>query len=1075
LVFFVNNSSIRKERQNLNSNVMIKLSIDRPSLLVVVFSALTILGLFSYTQLSYELIPKFSAPVLIISTLYPGAAPAEVENSVTRKVEDVISSLEKITDINSTSLESYSLVVIQFDDDVKIDLTLQEAKRKLDQIQNTLPDDAEIPVISKFSTDDLPIMNIGASATLQGTKFFDLMDNQVKPLLSQVEGVAQINLIGGEEREIRVNVDKNKLEQYNLSILQIQQVIQSANLDFPTGKVKNEDEQILIRLAGKIKDVDELRHLTVTTNAQGAPIQLQEIAQINDTKKETTTLNRVDGLNAIGLNVLKQTDANAVAVSEGVREALKKLEAQFKAEGLTFDIATDSSDFTLDAVEAVQHDLGLAILLVAAVMLLFLHSLRNAMIVLIAIPVCLVTTLIGMYALDFTFNLMTLLGMSLVIGILVDDSIVVLENIYRHLEMGKTSRQAALDGSREIFIAALAITLVIVVVFLPLSVLTGIVGNIMRQFAIVVSLATLLSLLVSYTITPALAARFSKLENLNNKTLAGIIFGGFERGLQNLTNVYVSMLRGTLRWYGILFIFVVAVGLFTASMMLVVKGYIGSEFITASDQGEFIIQLELPKDAILEETNFATQKVEDYLFEQPEVTGVFTSIGTQTGSFGGQSSSNLAQMQVKLVSKDERATSTPVYAFQAKNQLEQILPGVKVTAAEVGFVGGGANDDPIQVIVSSSELEKAKAYGDQILEKLKSIKGTLQPESSLEEGNPELNVQIDRLHMAELGLTMAAVGATLQTAFSGNTDAKFKDGNNEYDINIVLDDFDRKKATDISNLTVVNNRGQLVKIEQFATITPTVGASRLERAERLPAVKISSKVLGVPSGTVGAELQQWVVDNPPPPGVNIKYDGDLRNQAEGFTSLGLALLAGIVFMYLIMVALFDSYFYPFIVLLSLPLSIIGAFLALALAPGTLSIFTILGIIMLMGLVAKNAILLVDFANQAKTHGLNTTEALLEAGKERLRPILMTTVALVIGMIPIAIAEGAAAEWKNGLGWVLIGGLISSMFLTLFVIPAGYQFVDNAFALLYRIFGIKTAAAEQKKGDNAEEKLELERV
>lgn len=1054
---------------------MIKLSIDRPSLLVVVFSALTLLGLYSYTQLSYELIPKFSAPVLTISTLYPGAAPAEVENSVTRKIEDAVSSLERITDINSTSLESYSLVLIQFEDGINVDLTLQDAKRKLDQIQNNLPDDAKVPVISKFSTDDFPIMNIGASATMESTKFYDLMDDQVKAALAQVEGVAQINLIGGEEREIRVSVDKNKLEQYGLSILQIQQAIQAANLDFPTGKVKSDESQTIIRLAGKLKSVEELRNLSIATNKQGASIKLYEIAQVTDTKKETTTMNRVNGKTAIGMNVLKQTDANAVAVSEKVKVELKRLEKQYAAEGLKFDISSDSSDFTLEAVDAVVHDLGLAILLVALVMLLFLHSLRNAMIVLIAIPVSLITTLFGMYLLDFTLNLMTLLAMSLVIGILVDDSIVVLENIYRHLEMGKKSRQAALDGSREIFLAALAITLVIVVAFLPLAVLTGIVGNIMRQFSVVVVISTLLSLFVSYTITPALAARFSRLEHLNNKTLAGIIFSSFERGLQRLTNFYSGILRWTLRWYGIATAFIVALVMLVASVSLMINGYIGTEFFTSSDQGEFIIQLELPKDATVEETNYATQKVEKYLFDQPEVTGIFTTVGTQSGVMGNQNSSNLAQLQVKLVGKDKRDVTTPIYAFQAKNKLEQMLPGVKVTSAEVGFVGGGANDDPIQVIVSSADLNQANEYADKLLAKVKTIKGTLQPETSLEEGNPELNVHIDRQRLAELGLTTATVGATLQTAFNGNTDAQYTDGNNEYNINVVLDEFDRRNAKDIANLTIVNNDGKLIKVSQFATIQPTTGPSRLERADRLPAVKVNSKVLGVPSGTIGAEIQQWVAQNPPPPGVNIKYEGDLKNQAEGFGDMLVALLAGIIFMYLIMVALFDSYIYPFIVLLSLPLSIIGAFLALALAPATLSIFTMLGIIMLMGLVAKNAILLVDFANQAKRDGLNTTEALLQAGQERLRPILMTTMALAIGMIPIAVAKGAASEWKNGLGWVLIGGLTSSMFLTLLVIPAGYQFVDNVGALLSRLFrrNRKKRNDDDQSGEEATPELEVE--
>jgi len=1050
---------------------MIKLSIDRPSLLVVVFSALTILGLYSYTQLSYELIPEFSAPVLTISTPYPGASPAEVENSVTRKIEDAISGLEKITDINSTSLESNSVVIAQFEDNVDIDLTLQDAQRKLDQIQNTLPDDAEQPTISKFSSTDFPIMSIGATSTLPGTEFFDLMDDQITPALSQLEGVAQINLIGGQQREIRVSIKKDKLEQYGLSILQITQAIQQANLNFPTGKVKDEGDQTLIRLAGKFQSVEELRDLAVATNRAGAPIKLQEIAEVSDTEKETTTINRVDGTPSIGLQILKQADANAVAVSDRVREELKQLEEQYQAESLTFKIAADSSEFTLEAVDAVTHDLILAILLVAAVMLLFLHSFRNAMIVLISIPVSLVTTFIGMYLLDFTFNLMTLLAMSLVIGILVDDSIVVLENIYRHLEMGKKGRKAAMEGSREIFLAALSITLVLVVVFLPLSFLTGIVGNIMRQFAIVVVISTLLSLLVSYTITPALAARFSKLQHFKKRSFADVVFGGFERWLKRLTNSYVSGLRWSLRNKAIVLITTIA--LFVSSFYLIIGGYIGSEFITSSDQGEFIVQLELAKDATIEETNSITRKVEEYLFEQPEVTGVFATVGTNSGQFGGQNSSYLAEMQVKLVDKEERGVSTPIYAWNTKNDLEDMLPGVEVSSAEVGFVGGGANEEPIQVYISSTELDRAMDYAEELLAKVKTIKGTLEPELSVEDGSPEISVNVDRLRMSELGLDMASVGATLQTAFSGNTDAKFKDGSNEYDINVVLDQFDRRNREDVSGLTLMNNRGQLVKMSQFSDIEPTVGPSRLERADRNPAVKLTSKVLGVPSGNIGAEMQTWIAQNPPPAGVNIKYDGDLRNQEEGFGSLGVALVAGIVFMYLIMIALFDSYLYPAVVLLSLFTAPMGAFLALALAPSTLSIFTILGIIMLMGLVAKNAILLVDFANQAKGEGHDTPNSLLQAGKERLRPILMTTLSLVIGMLPIALAEGAASEWKNGLGWVLIGGLTGSMFLTLFVVPVGYQLVDDMTDFFRRLFGGGKRKDDDQILDQEEEEVKEE--
>ncbi|MBL7793865.1 MAG: efflux RND transporter permease subunit [Saprospiraceae bacterium] len=1030
---------------------MIKLSIDRPSILVVIFTILMVLGFFSFQQLSYELIPKFSAPLITVATVYPGASPAEVENSVTRKLEDALSSLENIRDIYATSLESYSVILVNFEDGVNVDLLLQDAQRKLNQIQNDLPDDAQTPLISKFSSDEIPIMNIGAVSTLPPTKFYDLMKDRVKPGLSKIKGVGQINLIGGEEREIRVNIRKDKLEQLNISLFQVQQAIQQANLDFPTGKLKDNNSQVLIRLAGKFTSLDDLRNVVVSANQFGAPVHLHEVAEIVDAEKEITDINRVDGISSIGMYVLKQSDANAVDVTETVKKELTKLEAQYKAEGLQFSIANNTSDFTIEAVDAVQKDIFLAIVLVAAVMLLFLHSLRNAGIVLISIPVSLVTTFVGMYVFGFTFNLMTLLAMSLVIGILVDDSIVVLENIYRHLEMGKPSRKAALDGSKEIFLAALSITLVIVVVFFPLALTSGIVGNIMRQFSLVVVMSTLLSLLISYTITPALAARFSRKEHFDDSSFSGVIFGSFERGLSKLTEGYVGILRWSLNHKAI--VLIVTGALFLSSFTLVTKGFIGSEFITNGDRGEFIIQVELPKDATIQQTNQVTQQIEAFLFDQKEVTGLFTSVGAKSGFASAQRSPYIAEINVKLVPKEQRSVSTALYSLQTKNALTGMLPGVEVTSSEVAFFGG-ANDAPIQIIMSSADIEDAKAYADKMLTKLKQIKGTLEPEWSLEEGNPEVRVQVDRERLSELGLTMAMVGGTLQTAFSGNTDAKYKDGNNEYDINIVLDEFDRRDAEDIAELTVMNPRGQLIKLSQIAEIKPTTGPARLERTDRIPSVKVQSKVLGVPSGTIGEAITAWVAANPPPAGVSVKYDGDLRNQAESFSSLGLAFLASILFVYLIMVALYDSYIYPLVVMFSLPVALVGALLALALAMQTLNIFTILGIIMLIGLVAKNAILLVDFAILSKEEGHDTYSALIEAGRARLRPILMTTLALVIGMIPIAIAKGAGSEWKNGLAWVLIGGLTSSMFLTLVVVPVVYIFADKVKEFFARLFGKK---------------------
>ncbi|MBV6426374.1 MAG: Multidrug resistance protein MdtC [Haliscomenobacter sp.] len=1017
-----------------------EIAIKRPSLIIVFFTVLTVLGLISYSRLSYELIPKFDAPLVFISTVYPGASPGEVENNVSKKVEDAISSLENITSIRSTSFEGVSTVIVEFKQGTDINISLQDAQRKLSAAESTLPEDAEPPVLSKFSSGEFPIMNVGATGDLPPTELYDLLNQRVKPALSRVDGVGQISLVGGQEREIKVLINRERLESHGLSLLQLVQAVQQANLEFPTGKIKSENSQILVRLSGKLINLDDLRQLVIANSPlTGSPVRLIDVAELRDEPKEAADINRLNGRASIGIIVQKQTDANAVAVSEGIQAEMANLEAQYKDENLKFRVATNTSDFTLDAVDAVVHDIGLAVILVALVMLVFLHSLRNSIIVMVAIPASLVATFIGMYIFGFTLNLMTLLAMSLVIGILVDDSIVVLENIYRHLEMGKGRRQAALDGRREIGFTALSITLVDVVVFVPLALSGGIVGNIMGQFAWVVVFSTLMSLLVSFTVTPMLASRFSKLSNLSSRNWVGGFFIWFEKSLDYMTELYAQFLRWALNRKAL--ILIVTAALFFTSFGLVAGGFIGTAFFGQSDQGEFIMKLELPKDANLKETNLAAQKAEQLLMGKKEVINVFSSIGRSTGLLS-QSTPYLAEINVKMVPKEERADRADVYAQRMRDELERGLPGVKVSTSQVSFFGG-ADEAPIQIILSSTELEDAMAYAKVVEAEVKKIPGTVAVELSVEEGNPELKVDIDRDRMAELGLNLQIVGATMQTAFSGNTNAKYRDGAYEYDINILLDDFDRSKLEDVANLGFTNLRGETIRLEQFANITQTTGPSMLERKDRVSSVTVRSQAIGRPTGTIGEEIKAAVAKNPPPKGVTLAYDGELKFQAEGFGALGIAFGAAILFVYLIMVALYDNWVYPFVVLFSIPVAIVGALFAMALAMQILDIFSIVGIIMLVGLVGKNAILLVDFANQLKEEGRSTFDALIEAGQIRLRPILMTTIAMVFGMLPIALATGAGAEWKNGLAWALVGGLTSSMLLTLIVVPVVYYLVDLA--------------------------------
>lgn len=1019
-----------------------EISIKRPSLILVLFITLTFLGLFSYSKLSYELLPKFSSPVVTITAIYPGASPNEVENTVTKELENAVSSMENVDKITSVSYEGLSVVTVQLFTQANVDLALQDAQRKVNAMLSTLPEDVKTPSLGKFSIDDMPIMRLGVTASMSGTELYDLVSQRVQPNLAKIPGVAQVSLIGGEEREIRINVNNDKLRAYNLSILQLQEMVRSSNLDFPTGKIKTQDEQVLIRLSGKYTNLEEIRNLVIAYQKNGSPVKLSDVAEVQDAIKDISRINRIDVQNSIGIAIQKQSDANAVSVSELVRKELSKIEKNYAREEIAFAIAQDSSDYTLKAADAVIHDLILAVILVAAIMLLFLHSLRNSLIVMVAIPLSLIATFIGINLFGFTLNLMTLLGLSLVVGILVDDAIVVIENIYRHMEMGKNRIQAAYDGVKEIGFTVTSITLVIVVVFLPIALTSGLISNIMRQFSIVVVIATLLSLLVSFTIVPFLSSRFGKVEHIKGDNFFGRIILGFERGLDSFT----QWIQGILKWslQHKLVTLGVVLALFVGSFALVGAGFIGGEFIAQGDRGEFILEVELPKKSSIEQNNLVTRQIEEYIMHKPEVTSVFTTVGQSSdGGFGAGSLSTAykSEVNVKLVPLEERSTSADIYGVNLRNEIMSKFAGVKIKASPVSILGT-ANQAPIQVIVTGPAFDTVMSVAENIMAKVKEVEGTQEVKLSVESGNPEIVVKTDRQKMAELGLDLQTVGGTMQLAFNGNDDAKFRQGEFEYDINLRFDDFDRQNIDDIKALTFINKFGEQVRLDQFAEISEGAGPSRLERYNRITSIKVNSQLLGRPSGTVTAEIQGIIDNMNLPTGVEIKFGGDQENQAQSFGQLLMAFLASIILVYLIMVALYDSFIYPFVVLFSIPLAMIGALLALALSAQTLNIFTILGIIMLIGLVAKNAILVVDFTNHLKQKGMETTQALMEATKERLRPILMTTIAMVVGMLPIALANGAGAAWKNGLAWAIIGGLTSSMFLTLIVVPVVYKIVDS---------------------------------
>jgi len=1015
-----------------------ELSVERPSLIIVLFTIVTIFGLYGYGTLTYELLPDISSPVVTVSTIYPGAGPAEVENSVTRPIEDALSTIENLESTQAVSQEGFSSVIATLKYGTDTDQALQNAQRKIDAIVGQLPVDVQDPSLGKFSLSEMPIMSLGATSAMESVAFTNLFTNNIQAEFSRIQGVAQVRIIGGDDREISVNVDGDKLKYYNISLLQVSQAISSSNLDFPTGSIQDKEQDVLVRLSGKLKGLNELRNLVLQTTQDGSLVYLKDVAEVYDTKKETTTISRINGQNSLGIQITKQSDGNTVSVAQEVRDKVADLEEKYKDINLQFKISQDSSVFTLDAANAVIHDLVIAIILVAFIMLMFLHDFRNALIVMIAIPVSVVATFAVMSLAGFTLNLMTLLALSLVIGIRVDDSIVVLENIHARMEKGINAREAAKDTWRQIGLSVTSITLVLIVVFLPIGLVSGIVADLMRQFSLVVVAATIISLLVSFTLTPYLASRFTKLTHLSKDKWHQRPLIWFESIIKAIENGFTSLLTLALKWKVTTMIIIFSmVGL---SFTLMTGGYIGSEFAADGDNGEFIIKMELPKETPIEQTNFISQQVEEILLNDNNVSSVFASIGSGSGSIGN-STAYIAEINAKLVPAEERTFTSEEYARDMKYKLNKSIPGVQFTASAVGMIGGGTAA-PIVIELTGNNLDQLLDFSTLVIQEVELIAGTSQVKASVEGGNPEVSVDIDRDRMASLGLTLDIVGATMQNALTGNTDSKFKDGDYEYDLRVQIDAFDRESKNDLSELNFLNSRGKLIKLSQFASITNSYGPSRLERKNKSTSLTVESQLIGRDVGSVGAEITAALDNIQKPEGIQISMGGDIESQTEAFASLGVALIASILLVYLIMVALYDNWVYPFVVMFSIPVALIGALLALALTMQNMSIFGMLGLIMLVGLVVKNAILIVDFINQLKAEGMHYKEAVVTGTIQRFRPIFMTTIAMVIAMIPIATAAGAGSEWKNALAWVLIGGLSSSMILTMIIVPVAYSAVDT---------------------------------
>lgn len=1013
-----------------------RLAINRPSLIIVLFSIFTLVGIIGFKNLSYELMPDFNQPVVVIKTVYPGANPDEVEFSVSQRIEKALSHLEGVDYLLTKSLANASVVIAHLNYGVDLDNAMRDAQRYIDNIRHELPAEVLNPVMSKVSPNDLPMMSASLTSNLEPKVFYQHLEDQILPQLQQLRGVAEITVLGAVEREIQVNISNQKLKHYGISLLQVSEAINRAGLDVPAGNIQNMQHSYGIKLNNKFHSLHDLAQIQLPIPHQGTPILLQDVAEIVDGTKTMESYSRYNGSSGVGLLIKKQNDGNAIEVSRRLQKKFAELEQQYAAMELNIAISDDNSQNTVDAVNSVVFDLILAVILVSLVMLLFLGSYRNSLIVIVAIPTSLITAFGAMWILGYTLNLMTLLAMSLVIGVLVDDATVIIENIQRHLGMGKDKVSAAYEGRMEIGFSALSITLVDVVVFVPILFLQVFVADMLKQFSVVVIVTVLTSLLVSFTLTPFMASRMGAKTELKGDNIFNRILRGFAHYLEKLTEVYTNILQWVLA-HPKSFLFIVLL-LFMSTAAVMKQNIIGPELMATGDQGKFNMNLEFAKDASLNYNNEVTAQIEEHILKNDAVATVFSNIGGPSAGIGslGVGVDYISELTIQLKDKKETGiASTDRFMRDLRTDLQKSFPQVNFAVNLLGLVPKSA---PIEITLSGADLDHLYTTAESLRQVIATIPGADNARLSVEQGAPELQVIPQNDKMQRLGLNSAWVGMNLRAAFAGMDQATFTENGYEHPIRVQLSDLDRNSVHSLSQLTVVNPLGLALELGQFADIVQDFAPTLLERKDRQNAITITANTLGRPSGSVASDVVKYLKQNPLPAGVEMTWGGDIKMQNQNFTALGSVLIISFILIYLILVALYDNYIFPLVALLAIPTAVIGALWALNLSVTNLSVFALLGMIMLMGLVTKNSILIVDFSNQLRRSGVELKTAVVQAASGRLRPILMTTISMVVGLLPIALGTGTSAEWKNGLAWVLIGGLLSSLMLTVFLVPLAYQ-------------------------------------
>jgi HAE1 family hydrophobic/amphiphilic exporter-1 len=1024
-------------------------SIRRPVFATMMMVALVVLGIVSYQRLAIDEYPDISYPVVIAQTTYPGASPEVMEREISRPVEEALNTVQGIREITSTSLEGSSLVRLQLELGVNVMEAQQDVVSKIARLRRTLPQEIDDPVVIRFDPNDRPIMTVAIQSRERPLReLTDLAEEVISNRIESVPGVGGVTVVGGADRQIRVQLDAPAMRAYGISPTQVMDALQRENQEVPAGRIYRGETERLVRVTGRVVEPRQFADIVVTVR-DGAPIRLRDLATVVDGMADRRSAAFVDSTPAISIQVQKISGSNTVEVADGVRAEVAALSGVLPAD-VSISIVDDDSIRIRESLSDVQLTIVLGAILTIAIIYLFLNSWRSTVITGLTLPVSIISAFFIMWVFGFTVNTMTLLALSLAIGLLIDDAIVVRENIVRHIEMGKDHYTAAREGTSEIGLAVLSTTLAVVAVFVPVAFMGGQIGQIFFQFGVTVAFAVLVSLFVSFTLDPMLssvwadpevehgghAATRAKTHNVVRR-LAFAFNDWFDRTSQR----YVGWLSWALDRRALVVLGAIA-SIIVAFAIFPVLGF---TWLPEYDGGDFRVSFRTAPGSRLEYTVEKARQIGTILHEQPEVDFLQTSVG---GGFRGSPSNG--RITVKLKPRHERERTQEQVQTELRRRLREV-PGVQPTITGTPSIFGGYRQ-PIQVNVQGPEPTRLQIAANQVLDAMTAVDGVAEPQSSQEGEIPQLDVRVDRQAAWAAGLGIGSIASTIAPLFTGQRATRWEDPNGfSHDVVVVYPDSMRTSPEDVASIPVLSQNvdpisGQPVTIplSQVAEVHSGVGPQQIERGDLERRVSLSAGVLpGFSMGNVAEEVEAAIARLGLPPGYHTVFGGDVQNLNETKGYVLEALLLAVVFIYLILASLFGSFLQPLAIMLALPLSFLGVTLALLVTGGSMNVMSMIGIIMLMGLVTKNGILLIDFINQSREAGQSRREAILAAAGVRIRPIIMTTVAMIFGMLPLALAIGEGAEQRAPMAHAVIGGLITSTLLTLFVVPVAYTLLDDA--------------------------------